>query len=314
MISVIVPVYEVEPYLDTCIESILNQSFRDLELILVDDGSPDRCGEMCDSWALKDARIRVIHQANAGLSEARNTGINNAKGEWLCFVDSDDWVAKDMLELLHAVIVESGADMAVSNYVKVSDGSLGDVVHVAPGLLTSEEYWLRLYAGNRTYYTVAWAKLYKREVFAKCRYTPGKINEDDQILYDILSACKRIAISDKVVYYYRQRSNSIMGSTRSLKNLSVPEAHLKNAERMYETKRWFLAESALTFAVRELVFREYGEGGKLSEEFASLDKEAERLYRKMFWHLSLKRKLVLLLYFIDETVYQFFIKEKKRAV
>ena len=112
MISVITPVYKTEGYLDQCVKSILNQSYRDFEFILVDDGSPDRCGAMCDCWAEKDCRVKVIHCANNGVSAARNAGIDQAKGDYLCFVDSDDWVAEDYLETLYTLAKENEADMA----------------------------------------------------------------------------------------------------------------------------------------------------------------------------------------------------------
>ena len=157
MISVVVPVYKVEIYLDKCIQSVLNQTFRDFELILVDDGSPDRCGEICDQWAEKDHRIRVIHKSNGGLSDARNAGISQAKGEWLSFVDSDDWIAEDMLETLYRLAIDHDAEISCSNFSRVvDDGKMErQTNYVQPGVLTPEEYWEQLFsAKDWAYYNV----------------------------------------------------------------------------------------------------------------------------------------------------------------
>lgn len=187
MISVVVPVYKVEKYLDECIESIVGQSFQDFELILVDDGSPDRCGEICDEWAARDGRIKVVHKENGGLSEARNTGIERSTGQWLSFVDSDDLLERDMLQTLYTLAVSNDADIACCNYVQIEEENVQKKVNsVKPGVLTPKQYWEQLFSSkNWAYYNVAWNKLYRRTLFDTVRYPAGKINEDIYVVHDL---------------------------------------------------------------------------------------------------------------------------------
>lgn len=253
MISVITPVYKTEGYLDQCVKSILNQSYRDFEFILVDDGSPDRCGAMCDCWAEKDCRVKVIHCANNGVSAARNAGIDQAKGDYLCFVDSDDWVAEDYLETLYTLAKENEADMACCNFVPVSeDGSLSEkIVHTAPGVYSQDAFWSRYFSAryNRIFFEVAWNKLYRRKLFDHCRYQAGKFYEDSYILFDLVSACGKIAIMDAVKYFYRQHSDSIMSKARDSVSLDSLEPYFLRTEKFMKNKKWFFAENMLCIVI-----------------------------------------------------------------
>ena len=306
MISVIVPVYKVEKYLDKCLDSILRQTYQDFELILVDDGSPDRCGAMCDAWAEKDKRIQVVHKANGGLSDARNTGISRARGEYLLFVDSDDWIDRDMLKTLHSLAVESGAELTCCNFVRVNEDSFltRDIVHVAPGILSQDDYWRQCFAQKkeRTYYEVAWNKLYKRELFREARFSLGKIHEDSLILYDIISQCRTIALSDRVGYYYLQRPDGIMGRERSLDNLSGPHAHIYRAEKFIESEKWPFAIRSLEIAVNLMLLNHFGKGGKKSPEYKAIKKRAWQTFSRLRRHLPLRKAMSLLLFFISEPI------------
>lgn len=301
MISVIVPIYRVEAYMDRCIRSILDQTYRDFELILVDDESPDRCGAMCDEWAARDARVRVFHPPHGGLSEARNTGIAHARGEYLCFVDSDDWVEPDMLESMERLLRDTDADLGCCNYVRVGESGerLREPGRFPEGVYTPDEFWELFYSfrTERLYYIFTWNKIYRRELFDKLRFTPGKINQDLYILYDLISACGTIALSSKVVYHYLQRSTSISRSSRSLKYLAAPEAYLNQAERFAEKKQWYYAQSALDIAIRNLLLRDYGEGGKKSPEYRALKRRARTVCLTVGRHLSNPKKLRFFLFF-----------------
>ncbi len=209
-ISVIVPVYKVEAYLSRCIDSILAQSFTDFELILVDDGSPDYCGKICDKYASKDARIRVIHQQNGGAASARNAGIDIAKGEWLAFIDSDDWVHPDYLKMLFEAVKEFGADVSACRYKTVEDGT--QVNNGSETALISaenaEEYWVK----DRTGAVVPWGKLYKSELFEALRFPDGVIGEDEFVSYKVLFGCNKLIVMDNVLYYYFDNRDGVSKS------------------------------------------------------------------------------------------------------
>ena len=302
-VSVIVPVYKVEKYLDKCVRSILGQTFRDFELLLVDDGSPDKCGEMCDAWAEKDSRIRVIHKPNGGLSDARNAGIEQASGSYFAFVDSDDWIKDDMLATLYGLIREADADMACCNFRSVNeDGSQHwDDAVITPGVWTEEDFWNQFFSSNaQTYCNAAWNKLYKKELFANVRYPVGRIHEDVYILYSLVSQCARIAATDQIGYYYLFRASGIMNRTRSIRNLTNPEAYINRARAFADRQLWYFSEESLMCAVHEMLLGDYGEGGKRSKEYRTVKGAAKDVYRRLFSRLSLKHKISLSLFFVSE--------------
>lgn len=220
-ISVIVPVYRVEKYLPACIDSILNQTFTDFELILVDDGSPDRCPEICDETAKRDARVRAIHQANQGLSAARNAGIEAAHGAWLSFVDSDDFLAPDFLETLHDAAVRAGADCVLCG-VQLTDEAgqkIGQPLSVADGVRTGRSILETLCRAPEITYLVAWNKLYRRDVFQTLRYPVGMQNEDTYLAAELFDTVQTVICVSKPMYFYRQRADSIMHTAVTTRNL-----------------------------------------------------------------------------------------------
>ena len=220
-ISVIVPVYRVEKYLPACIDSILNQTFTDFELILVDDGSPDRCPEICDETAKRDARVRTIHQANQGLSAARNAGIEAAHGAWLSFVDSDDFLAPDFLETLHDAAVRAGADCALCG-IQLTDEAgqkIGQPLSVADGVRTGRSILETLCRAPEITYLVAWNKLYRRDVFQTLRYPVGMQNEDTYLAAELFDTVQTVICVSKLMYFYRQRADSIMHTAVTTRNL-----------------------------------------------------------------------------------------------
>ncbi|MBR3742911.1 MAG: glycosyltransferase family 2 protein [Clostridia bacterium] len=276
MISVIVPVYQVERYLDRCISSILKQTYRDFELILVDDGSPDRCGEICDRWAEKDKRIRIIHKPHGGLSDARNAGIDHARGEYLSFVDSDDWAEPHMLETLYSLLTRCGADMAIASYQIADEAGRKEKkdVRLTAGVWTVEQFWDYYFSGSKTYCDLAWNKLYKRFLFDSLRYPKGKICEDSWIIHDLAEQCSRIAVTDEVVYHYFQRSDSITAQVYTLARLAAPESELNRLERAIEKKNWTLGGKSVLKAKNEFlnVYQRLNEADRKSKEYRQLKK------------------------------------------
>lgn len=217
LVTVIVPVYNVEDYLDRCIASILDQSYRRLQIILVNDGSTDSSGSMCDGY-LRDERIQVIHQTNGGLSHARNVGLDHAYGDYLTFVDSDDWIAPDFVRTLLEIARSHDAATTVSRVHKTSvEDQLPETVH--PVMVLDRDEALREFTGKlHTLLTIACAKLYRSEVFDGVRFPVGRLHEDEFTTYRALAASERIVIAPTAMYFYWQREDSITGLPPSSRN------------------------------------------------------------------------------------------------
>lgn len=229
LISVIVPVYKVEPYLDRCVQSIVDQTFTNLEIILVDDGSPDRCGIMCDAWAEQDSRIRVIHKENGGLSDARNAGIEFATGDYIAFVDSDDWIEPQMYETMLAVLLREGADICACNILscypnRQSAWGCGEYT------VGSSDIFLSMLYNDADYPVSAFNKLYRKALWAELRFPKGKICEDAFTTYLLVDKAHRLVQITEALYCYRIRENSIMTSTFRPARMDEEEAWRCNYE------------------------------------------------------------------------------------
>lgn len=226
MISVIVPIYKVEKYLRQCIESIRQQTYRELEIILVDDGSPDGCPGICEEYAALDKRIKVIHQANVGLSGARNAGLDAATGEYIAFVDSDDFIKPNMYEFLYDKLIAADADMAICSYDKVNEKG-EKMINESPiqdEILESYELLKKLPIRKGWYYVTVWNRLYRKEVFADIRFPKGKMHEDEAVAHKVIVACKKAVTVSESLYYYRRTDNSIMSKHATVKRLDGVEA------------------------------------------------------------------------------------------
>ncbi len=233
-ISIIVPVYNVEKYLDKCVSSILNQTFKDFELILVDDGSPDHCGSMCDDYAKKDSRVRVIHKENGGLSSARNAGIDAAKAPYIGLIDSDDYIEKDMYALLYRLIRKNEADIAMCRHLDCYGNTIPKDTMPRKVAVVDSETAVRIVMKAEITSVTAVNKLYKKELFESVKYPVGKLSEDAFVIIDLLKQCKRVAISTEPKYYYIHREGSITTSAFKERDLNVIEAYTKNLELIRE--------------------------------------------------------------------------------
>lgn len=221
LISVIVPVYNVEKYLKRCVDSILNQTYKNLEIILVDDGSPDRCGKICDEYAVKDNRVKVIHKENGGLSDARNTGIDVAKGKYISFIDSDDYVENEYVELLYTALINDRTDMAIGSHkVIYEEGAVLEKATKEKSVLQPEEVLNRILYDNGIDLS-AWAKLYKSQLFADIRFPKDRLFEDAATTYKLVDKSKNISIISKSTYNYVIRKNSITGENFSEKKMDL---------------------------------------------------------------------------------------------
>lgn len=264
LISIIVPIYNVEPYLRKCVSSILEQTYQNLEIILVDDGSPDNCSAICDEYSEKDARIRVIHKENGGLSDARNAGLDIMTGKYVGFVDSDDWIEPDMYEKLLENMKSFEADMSFGGVadelekdgaittIKVSD--YGSEPFAESSVDAMKRYFLGSWA--------AWDKLYKATLFDDIRYPKGEINEDEAIVLQLLHQCKKVCYTNQVFYHYmkREQGESITMSSFSIKDLAwkkhckenlffirerYPELERYAAKRYRDSLMWHITKASL---------------------------------------------------------------------
>lgn len=229
LISVIVPVYKVEPWLERCVDSIRNQTYSNLEIILVDDGSPDNCGEICDRKALEDKRIKVIHRKNGGLSAARNSGIDVCQGEYVGFVDSDDVIHPEMYSRLYEDITKYGTKLAFCQPLVCGDTPTSfPEVHPKEKCLSSKDVIRE--SLSRSIWFSAWTKLYHRSLFDGIRYPEGRINEDYPVTMRIFDRCDRIVVDYNKLYAYCKRGGSITTSPVSERSfdqvISAEESYL----------------------------------------------------------------------------------------
>lgn len=244
LVSIVVPVYNVEKYLKRCIDSLKNQTYNNIEILLVNDGSTDASLSICEKEAIGDNRIKVISQKNGGLSDARNTGINNATGEYICFVDSDDFVNEHYIQLLFENLLETNSDISVCNYMYIDE---------------NDKTWIREEKNKQEYSNIeaikdvlstnqdtevmAWNKLYKKELFTKNNiYFPkGKIHEDNFTTYKLFYYAKKVSLINDKLYYYYQRTDSIMGQKFNTKRLHILEA-VEETKKFFEDKEVELSQ------------------------------------------------------------------------
>ena len=253
LISIIIPVYKVEKYLEKCIESVLKQTYTNLQIILVDDGSPDNCGKICDEYAKKDSRIEVIHKINGGLSDARNVGINRANGRYIGFVDSDDYIKEDMYEKLINLIKEYNADVSICNLYDVIEGK---------EYIRNKENGIKEYNRidilkevllDKNIQSYAWNKLYKKELFNEIKYPIGKKYEDIGTTFYIFEKCNKVVVTSKPEYYYLKRADSLVNNVTESTVLDYTEIIIqrylytqKNIEELRKYNNYYLAKTLIT--------------------------------------------------------------------
>lgn len=225
LISIIVPVYNVENYLDRCIESIVGQTYRNIEILLLDDESTDKSGEICDKWAMKDVRIKVFHLPHGGLSIARNVGLREMTGRYILFVDSDDYIAKDLIETAYNNLLKHEADLVIFDFINFySDKDKIEALRDKKiSLIERQQVLYMMYGKRADVVFLVWNKLYKKEVFAGIMFPEGRVYEDNAIAHKVLERCN-IIVYDENPYYFRQlRKDSIMGKSKqfSKRNLQI---------------------------------------------------------------------------------------------
>ena len=304
LVSIIVPIYNVENYLNKCVESIVGQTYTNIEIILVDDGSKDNCPKICDMLAKKDNRIKVIHKENGGLSDARNSGLDICKGEYIVFVDSDDYIEKNMVELLHNNIEKNKSDISICDFYITSNekDNLNTYAKQEFSILGKEKYNY-LYNEYSKATIVAWNKMYKRFIFDEIRYPKGRLHEDEFVICDILSRANSISYIMKPLYHYVQRENSIMGKV-SINRFDIIDAldsrilFLKKIDDTYNIKmtkyqQFFRLLGLLTrlYAQKDFILKE----DFLNKYINKIKKIGNEIKNYNFLKFTEKCKLILVL-------------------
>lgn len=302
-ISVIVPVYKVEKYLDRCVQSILNQTFEDLEVILVDDGSPDRCPEICDEWARKDSRVCVIHKTNGGLSSARNAGLKIQKGEFVCFVDSDDWILPEMLEkLLELLENNSECDIAecekidcVSENIKISQPKFKTEVYDKNKML---EYFFRV--NGEPSNTQVWNKLIKTSILENFKFV-DTLNEDVEASYEFFTRARGMVRTNQIYYCYYKNDHGITRSKFSERDLDYLAVWKRIVQRTrleipeYSSYAEIGLKRAHFTLLAKMFFRGYDRNDKKMVEVKKyLKKQLRSNFTELWqWKMPLNRKVLL---------------------
>lgn len=228
LVSVIVPIYNVEKYLKNCVDSILNQKYDNLEVILVDDGSPDRCGVICDEVAIRDRRVKVIHKKNGGLSSARNAGMAIATADYWCFVDSDDWISYDMIDSMMRCFTD---DIDLVCCGKVLSGFKEEkVLNIDTSICINSENAIEKAIFDKDVGIAAWGKIYRSRLFENTRFPEGEIHEDAAIMLQIFDKARKVFVLNRALYYYRYNSEGISKGAYSTKFDVVLKHNLKNEE------------------------------------------------------------------------------------
>lgn len=235
LISIVIPVFRVEKYLNRCVESVIKQSYKNIEIIIVDDGSDDNCPAMCDALLKKDDRIVVYHKENGGLSDARNYGLERANGKYISFIDSDDTVDVDYVKQLYETLIENNADISVCGYTVVYDN--GKIIPNSNDkkMVLSQKETLEKILYQEDFNVATWAKMYKIELFKGIRFPKGKIFEDSFTTYKLVFKSSKIACNMKSQYNYLIRSNSILTSSFSEKKLTLIDAYDEMGEAVLKT-------------------------------------------------------------------------------
>lgn len=306
LISVIIPAYNIEKYLGICIESVQNQTYENLEIIVVIDGSTDNCKTISESYAKNDSRIHVISKENGGLSDARNVGIDFAKGDYIVLVDGDDYIEEDMIALMYQALVEEDGDMTICN-IRVVDHEDKEIIgqvsnaKIRNEVLCQADMYERLSITPNWFYVVAWNKLYKREIFQSIRFPKGKVHEDEFVIHHTIAESDKIVCIDDKLYNYVQRESSITHDTYDIKRMDNVEAFIDRAEFFLNNNNSLWAYRMLKRIRISLIDGYLALKGHESNYDKERIKELYMQYRQIYQRIpkksrSLKRRLQLTIF------------------
>ena len=318
LISIIVPVYKVEKYLEKCVKSILKQTYTNLEVILVDDGSPDICGQLCDELAKTDDRIKVFHKENGGLSDARNYGVERANGEYIGFVDSDDYIHECMYEELYKAIKKSGTSIVECGVTRVYKNTLRSHYEGEDYFLVLDrEGYLKEYLENKRLYGSAWCKLIHKDLAKKIKFPTGKIYEDAFYTLELLKTVDKYTLISGNYYYYYIRENSI--TTRPFSSKDMDYIEIMNQIEDYTLSNFPIFKEQLlvrlVFAYIS-IFNQLLEvdGYKNKKEYKVLKNKLKNSCFKVLVNKKAPRNLkaAILLLSINERLYKFMLSKYKK--
>lgn len=300
LISVIVPVYKVEEYLCECLDSIINQTYKNLEIILVDDGSPDNSSTICEEYAEKDSRIKVIHQKNSGVSVARNTGLNAVTGDYIGFVDGDDYIELNMFEELYKCLTANFADMSVCGIKQFGVKTKSDFY--GNKCLNRSDFLKEVLCENIPSYLCN--KLFKKQLFSGIVFPANLVYEDLSVLHMIVAKASKIGLNDKTFYNYRARENTIT-STRNLKNTSdhINAAHERSEK--YKNTEYYVYAVTGEFKCLRLIVSDMSVTKHDKISYKNLFKESKNLYKICKGEISGLQKTVSLLYLISPKAFYY---------
>ncbi len=232
LVSIIVPIYKVEEYLKKCLDSIIGQTYKNIEIILVDDGSPDKCGNICEEYVKKDTRIKTFHKKNGGLSDARNYGLKKATGKYILFIDSDDWIEPKMIEILVNTLEKNNADISMCGFKLIQNGTANNCNWFKQDTLLSKKDALKMLLENKIITNHAWNKLYKKTLIEKFPFPKGKLYEDVRIMHNVFMNCNKVAITKEYLYNYLMRNDSIAKINKISNRFEYIDAFIKRYEDM----------------------------------------------------------------------------------
>lgn len=318
-LSIIVPIYNVERYLERCIISILNQTYVNFELILVNDGSTDNSKDICEKYLSIDNRIKLINKKNGGVSSARNTGIELAIGEYIAFVDPDDYINKYMYEVLITTLKKDKSDMVICGYNKVDQNEINfqeinnhiDVNNVRTSKISKVEALDKLLIEGEKF-VFAWNKIYKRKLFNELRYKNGKIYEDEFLAHRVLYRCNKVSVINEKLYFYIQRDGSIVNSKFTTKKFDKVYALKERIDFFKEKNLLELKEKAEKSFVDYFIwnyFVAYQRLENVNSDLIKLKNEFNKVFFEILKNtkISWKEKLTLSLLYISPKAYNFII-------
>lgn len=319
LISVIVPIYKVEKYLKKCVESILEQTYSNLDIILVDDGSPDNCGDIIEEFRKKNERIRTIHQKNGGLSDARNSGIKIAKGKYIVCIDSDDWIEKNMIEVLYKDIINTNSDISVCEFVEEDDlqNILSAKKYNNEIIEFSSKEALKSLIKQDILTNHAWNKLYKASLFEGIEYPKGQLMEDVSTTYKLFEKANKIVYQNTSLYHYIQRGTSILGN--------ITEKRINDQEFAFFDRNKYLMEKYSEFKeiieldnmynVKTLYFLAILGGYKNlynSTKYAEYYAKYKKVYKENRKNPEFKGDKSLQLFYKNRIAYKMYVKLKRK--
>lgn len=307
LVSVIIPIYNVEKYLKKSVESVINQTYSNLEIILVDDGSTDLSYKLCEELKNEDTRIVVIHKENGGLSDARNKGIDIATGKYLFFLDSDDYIEKNTIEILYNTLKTDGTDMVIFNFIKIFD--TGEIIQENTNInsheivdanvllkrIVQDKYWR---------YVPAWNKLYKKEIWTSLRFPKGKLHEDEFVIHKVLDKCERISIIPNKLLYYVQRSGSIMNNISDKNRIHITMAFVERTNFYLEHGMEKQASKMFLNTIDRYIYKIDVSNVEKNNE---LKQEIKKIYKKINKkNIGLKSNIKVFLAIYFEKIFNFY--------